>query len=648
MKVIIDTETNALKGYDKLWCLVVRDYDTGELLRVFRNVHDDPTPAKDYLSSIEYFCGHNFIRFDSGVLTHFLGLVIQPEQVIDTLIISRLLDFNRLGGHSLEAWGERLKCPKSEWNDFSQWSQELEDRCISDTQINFLLLRYFKKHLNSPVWTNALLTEHRAEYLCEQVCQNGFQFDIEKGRKLHKEIQDRLKVLEDSFKEVFVDRIRYIREIIPSSTLKGTLNLKDFYWLLKDINCINPKDNTKSNTLSTYKDTLGGVNLSVFSAGAVFSLFDYEPFNPGSAKHRIDVLNKAGWKPVNKTKGHIKAERSRDPKERSKLDYYKTYGWKTDEENLATLPEDAPEAARKLAEWLLLSSRLGDLEEWFASVDPATRRLKGNIQGIGSWTQRKSHSGPNMANIPALKNRHGKTQPYGREMRELWCAPQGYRLVGTDADGIQLRIFAHYVNDPKLTKAIVDGKKDDGTDIHSLNNRIMHPICKGREPAKTLIYALFLGAGTKKVSEILQCTFDEATEAIRRILEFYPGWKKLKEDRLEEDGRRGYFQGLDGRYVKIPEPHKVLAGYLQNGESVIMKMANWKWYEQLILQEKLPILQVNDVHDEWQTQVLDDPDLLDYVGKTQTQSLELVGKELHMNIPITGSFKTGFNWAETH
>jgi DNA polymerase I len=385
-------------------------------------------------------------------------------------------------------------------------------------------------------------------------------------------------------------------------------------------------------------------DLRPYTPGAAFTRIEFEPFNPASPKQRVERLNAAGWKPVNRTKGHVQALRDRKtPKE--KLDYYRVYGWTCDEENLSTLPPTAPEAARKLADYLILSSRLGDLDEWIGLYNATSGRIHPSIMPIGSWTHRKAHYAPNSANIPALKNRKGLVQPYGAEFRELWTANPGEVLVGTDADAIQLRVFAHLCDDPKLTEAIEKGKKEEKSDIHSLNLDVLHPICNSRETAKTYIYALLLGAGIKKQAEILQTTAVKALECLERILTFYPGWKRLTEGRLLDEGRRGHFTGLDGRLVLTPSPRHVLAGHLQNGESVIMKKACLLWHTSL-KEKGIPFTFLNDVHDEWQTST--PRQYADEVAELQKQAIIVAGQQLNMKIKLAGASKIGLNWKETH
>jgi hypothetical protein len=98
----------------------------------------------------------------------------------------------------------------------------------------------------------------------------------------------------------------------------------------------------------------------------------------------------------------------------------------------------------------------------------------------------------------------------------------------------------------------------------------------------------------------------------------------------------------------------MLAGYLQNGESVIMKRANILWRRKLEA-EGIPYKQVNFVHDEWQTEVDDNMDTALMVARIQADSLRQVGIDLNLNCPLAGSFinshelpAIGRSWAETH
>ena len=335
-----------------------------------------------------------------------------------------------------------------------------------------------------------------------------------------------------------------------------------------------------------------------------------------------------------------------------KKEYYNRYGWTVDESNLATLPTTAPQAAKDLVKWLTLEGRRKSLVEWLGCVKD-DGKIHGKYWPIGAWTHRMAHSNPNSANIAAPFQGEPKTPVeeikarYDADMRHLWKASEGSWLVGTDAEGIQLRLLAHYMKSQEYVDAICKGDKKDETDIHNMNRRALGTVCKNRDTAKTFIYAFLLGASTSKVAEILQCNTRSASQAVGSFLEALPGLKKLKDWTIPNDARRGYFVGLDGRKVKCDSEHHMLAGYLQNGEAVVMKRACILW-RTWAKTEGIKFKQVNFVHDEWQTEVYGTEEDAKRLGELQCKSLEQVGKDLNVFCPLAGNTKIGRSWLETH
>lgn len=620
MWVICDIETEQLINPQYLWVIVVTEVET-EKVHVFRNLHSSEADKKAFeeiSKKITCWIGHNFIGFDKEVIERLTNIKISNNKVIDTLVISRLLYQGIEGGHSLEAIGNRLGFPKTHFKDFSHYSKEMEDYCIQDTLVTLKYFKSIEPYVLSKQWKDSLRLEHDIAFICRELHTNGFHFDYKKAIELYKEINDKVEKLTNELTKDFLPKTSLIREITPKATKHGTISKVDFKWTN---------------------------DLSIYTIGNPFSLIEWIPFNPGSPKQVVERLNEAGWKPYEKTKGHLIAEKENNLE---KLEHYRIFGWKVSENNLATLPQHAPESSRKLVQWLTLNSRRGTLETWFKAYSEASQRIHGAFHHIGAWTHRMSHSDPNMANIPAGDNL------YAKEMRSLWSVPKDKYLIGVDADGIQLRVLAHYMNDKDFTEALIRGKKENGTDAHTLNQKALGYICQSRDDAKTFIYAWLLGAGLLKVSQILKCLPNEAKGAVESFISRYPGLKYLKEVVIPKDANRGYFEGFDGRYVKCDSEHLMLAGYLQNGESVIMKKANVLWRNQLI-KEKIPFKQVNFVHDEWQTEVPKDYDLALHVAKIQAESIRIVGEQLGLRCPFEGSILNqhkqiaiGYNWSETH
>lgn len=685
---IVDIETNSLNNPTKIHCIVFRNVDTSETF-IFENVKKNQSDLKKFLEErVLRLIGHNIVSFDYPVLRSWFDDVMDDFNVVDTLIISRLLNYNIKGGHSLEAWGNRLKIPKVgvDIKDWSVYTPLMKERCIQDTLINLRLYEFQQKYLKDSRWDAAVKLEHELQFLCNNLTENGFPFDKQKAEELKEYLETLIKPIDEGLHKAFPPRVVEEKTITPRVTKSGALNKNDFRWLKSD-------------------------DLTAFNGGP-FSVFHYEPFNPASPKQIVERLNEAGWKPTEKTKGHIEAERDKSPDGKRRLESFRRVGWKVSEQNLKTLPDTAPEATRKLAQRILLASRISDLEEWlelceeisdglqaednrngikrfdfrnlqqnknsFGKRDsdvsrkiieedrrdgerertvsislPKLFRIRGQFGGIGSWTQRMNHRKPNMANIPVAKrsNKDNEFETLSNDindrMRSLWVARSGHRLVGVDADGIQMRVFAHYCNDEKLIKALIEGSKEDESDIHSVNRRGLGGLCKSRDAAKTFIYAWLLGAGFGKVSEILECSYQGAKEAVSSFIKFYPGLGELKQTKIVSDAERGYFEGLDGRLVAVPSAHKVLAGYLQNGEKIIMARAAVQWNQELN-KLNIPFVFRNFVHDEWQTEVPDDDEIANKVAEVQCNSIVRQAEELSLNCPLRANAVFGYTWKDTH
>ena len=644
-ELVLDIETDSLTPSVIHLC-AVRDIAEGETKSFF--LKDDISEFLEVMESADIIVGHNILGFDSPVLKDFIpgySEAISEACVIDTLVCSRLFQPERPGGHSLAAWGETLGYPKISFNDFSKFTPEMEAYCHQDVKITTEIYLLMKKYIWDPQWKQALSLEHSCAEICREMHDNGFAFDIHTAKEMSREINDRLEKLDELIRQELKPKPILVKEFTPVATKYGTISKVGFKWY-------------------------DGSDFSPFEAGAPMSVITWEEFNPASPKQIVERLHEAGWEPVAKTKGHIKTERQlrrcRDPLERQKLEeklaYYSVYGWSVSEENLQTLPEDAPEGIRRLAERITLASRGSTLAEWLTAVREDTGRIHGNFNHIGSWTGRMSHSSPNMANIPGnppvttenISLADSVKHQYNIPMRRLWGVSKGNYLVGVDAEGIQLRVLAHLMDDSTFTTALVEGDKSLGTDVHSLNRMALgKDICQSRDDAKTFIYAWLLGASAGKVAEILSCSLKEAKQACENFLDMYPGLKELKEVIIPRDADNGYFIGVDKRVVPCNNEHLMLAGYLQNGEAVIMKYANRLWKERLI-KEKIPFKQVNFVHDEWQTET-ESYQLAKYIAEVQCWSIKQAGVDLSIRCPLAGSTLNshgaeaiGKNWSETH
>jgi uncharacterized protein YprB with RNaseH-like and TPR domain len=121
--VVLDIETDSLNA-TKIHCICIQDYATGEQkdfiqeqgCEEFKQFHND---ERKYIM-------HNGISFDGPVLERLLGITIPLENIIDTLLISQMINAHIDGGHSLKSWGKKLtRGGKLEFKDFDQYSEEM-------------------------------------------------------------------------------------------------------------------------------------------------------------------------------------------------------------------------------------------------------------------------------------------------------------------------------------------------------------------------------------------------------------------------------------------------------------------------------------------------------------------------------------------
>ena len=655
MKVVVsDIETNGLDDSDKLWLCGGKDINTGEVYK-FENCHEDPVAKAEaikWYESCDRIIGHNFIQFDAPQLSKLLKpKIITASKVIDTLVVSRVIHYDidippgAKSPHSLDAWGRRLRMYKGDYHDFSQFTEEMVKYWYQDLEVTEALFNHFKKDLYNKDWAKAFRCEHDVQIELVRTKYYGFLFDTNKATFLLSSIQNKMAELEEQFQVDFPPKLEEVNRV---------------QYRLK-------KDGTEMATVQKARERYALCQKSLDGEEIICS--DWVSFNPGSSQDRIDALWSAGWKPIEKTKTHMKFDRlsigdkatkKGEPMTpqayQEKKDNLSKYGWTCSEDNLDTLPADAPDGARALAKWLTLEGRRSSLVEWIGQVK-GDSRIHGTINNIGAWTGRCSHRDPNTANIASPFHGDARSpvaevkKQYDTHLRACWTVPDGSWLVGADADGIQLRVLADYLwkhfDATEYAEAIMEGKKEDGTDIHNVNRKALGVDHVTRDDAKTFIYSWLLGAGVAKTASILRISEREASAARDRFERSIDGLHPLKNRLIPYIADQGFFTGYDGRKVIVPSQHKTLAGILQNGEAVLMKHSLLRWHEKA---RKIGIRfkMVGFIHDEYQVEVVGEREEAEAMGKLIADTLLETGQELGFKIPTPGTYEVGRNWAETH
>jgi DNA polymerase I-like protein with 3'-5' exonuclease and polymerase domains len=286
--------------------------------------------------------------------------------------------------------------------------------------------------------------------------------------------------------------------------------------------------------------------------------------------------------------------------------------------------------AKAVKEYLMLTKRIAQIDSWIEAIQ-ADGRVHGKVITNGAVTGRMTHHSPNMAQVP------NSSAIYGLECRDLWTVEKGCKLVGIDASGLELRMLAHYMNDDEYTNEVVSG------DIHTANQNAAG--LETRNQAKTFIYAFLYGAGPAKIGSVVGGTSKEGQKLITNFLRNTPKLQRLRERVSEAFTARGVLLGLDGRKLLVRSEHSALNTLLQGAGAIAMKQALVLLHKDLT-NRKIPFKLVANVHDEWQIEVPEK--YAEQVGQSGVIAITNAGVEFKMNCPLTGEYKIGDTWKQTH
>jgi DNA polymerase I-like protein with 3'-5' exonuclease and polymerase domains len=296
-----------------------------------------------------------------------------------------------------------------------------------------------------------------------------------------------------------------------------------------------------------------------------------------------------------------------------------------------------------IAEFLMLQKRLGQLAEgeqaWMTMVGE-DGRIHGRVNTMGAITARASHSKPNLAQIPSNHS------PYGKECRELFECPKGWKLFGTDASGLELRMLAHYMamyDGGAYGELILKG------DVHKANQ--LAAGLPTRDNAKTFIYGFLYGAGDAKLAEIINGTKAQGKALKEKFLRNTPALASLREAVAAKVESAGCLKALDGRIIPVRHKHAAVNTLLQSAGAIVCKQ--WTIYIHELLRADGYILNVDFaqlawVHDE--LQIGYNPERLtnEYLVSISKKSMAMVTKLFKLRIPLDAEGNSGDSYAETH
>ena len=543
--IYLDLEADGLDP-DTIWCVVTRENGVS-------TVHTTRDTLCKALEGSVSVCGHNLIGYDLPVLKRLWGLSVASERVVDTLVLSRLFDPSKSGGHSLRNWGNELGFPKGDHNDWSCLSPEMIDYCIQDVAVTEAVhQRLIAEMVDFD--QQSIDLEHKVQFAVQQQERNGWLLDQKLANELCATFKEGMNAIEAELQEMFPPIIEERHSEKTGKRLKDKVTV----------------------------------------------------FNVGSRQQVAARLATKGAKWNQTTTGGKPVVDEKTLKENSHVS-----------------------EAGKVLEYLTLQKRYAQVHSWLEAVKD-DGRVHGRVISNGAVTGRMTHQSPNMAQVPASHSL------YGHECRSCWTVPEGKKLVGFDASGLELRMLAHYMDDKEFTNVLLT------EDIHTRNQ--MAAGLETRPQAKTFIYAFLYGAGDAKIGAIVGGSARDGGDLKQRFLRNTPALESLRE-RVGRASGRGYLRGLDGRRLRVRSEHAALNTLLQAAGAIVMKKA-LVILDEYASQWKLDYRFLGNIHDEVQAEVVTNH--AEKYGWLAVECLKAAGVAFDLRCPLDGEYKVGSTWAETH
>ena len=676
-RYVFDLETNnLLADVTRVHCAVLYDIDTNEIMG-FRP--HEIGKFLEYYRAAKLLIGHNSIGYDVEVIRKLYALGPPDCDHVDTMVLGRLvfsdikgLDFPRAkvwkayreardshdaneahkvadslefiqealedglgtipepyvakpftakapqefpgqfcGSHSLEAWGYRIGAEKK-----GDYSKDMKAKGLDPWA-------EFNEDMYAYMIQDSVVTVGVYDYLIDEVPTPqsvSLEMDVQRlcCRMERNGWPLDVRAAQDLYSRLCQRRHELEKDLVEAFP-PWRVRLEDFV----------PKRNNK---------TKGYIE------GVAIERWETREFNPSSREHIADRLTeKYGWKPSEFTDGGQA---------------------KVDDEVLQRLP--FPEA-KLLAEYFLIQKRVGQLGEgaqaWLKQVTKKGR-IHARYNTNGAVTGRATHSNPNIAQVPSVGAQ------FGRDCRALFHVPRGWRQLGADQSGLELRCLGSFISafdGGAYIKIVLHG------DIHWENAKALFGLAdtlvrdeannpqhkKWRDVAKTFIYAFLYGAGDGKLGSIIGKGARAGAMLRARFLKKFPALEALI-DFVKKAAKKGWLKGLDGRKLPIRSEHAALNTLLQSAGALICKSwivkaekaivdAGYKLSEGVHgdWDKDADVVFLGWIHDELQVAVREG--LEDEISAILISTGRIAGEPFPTwNCPTDVDVKTGLNWAECH
>ena len=568
--------------------------------------------------------GHNLSGYDipmwQKLHPHLNAHSIPLAQLQDTYINTCLLHPEE--PYSLAYWGDRLGIMKPIHEDWSVLSEDMLLRCHADVKINNeLYLRQCKEGIRGLFWTEARNLEACVNTIHAKQTVKGMRVNVLRAASLIKELDTRREVLTAELHKRLPATVHQVGVTVTSPFKKDgslTKRVRDWFWD-GGMDCGTVRG-PRASLLSYATKPIRFAKI-----GGPFSKILIEPVDLNSIMKVKEILLSLGWKPT-----EYNQKRLPDGS-------WKTMSPKLTEDSYASLPKGV---GQSIAEYLMIQHRrrfiLNDTDptKGLLSFVRDDGRVPCDALTCGTNTGRYRHMGA-FVNLPKVST------IYGKELRSLFCVPDGCTLLGMDLSGIEARVMAHYAY--FYDKGAYRDKVLSKEGVHDANAKALG--CD-RETAKTFLYAISYGAGIGKLASILGCSNSRAKKLIGKFWDENAGLRFVIEALESEFDEKGFITGLDGRRLFVRHRHKLLNTLVQSAAAIIFKY--WMTLCDKYTEDYRGVNQILAYHDELGWEIEGDEPYAFAIGTELNKLLGPVRNHFGLNIPLASDIKTGSSYDQVH
>ena len=281
-------------------------------------------------------------------------------------------------------------------------------------------------------------------------------------------------------------------------------------------------------------------------------------------------------------------------------------------------------------------------------INPETGKIHTTYNQTVTATGRLSSSNPNLQNLPIRSER-------GQLIRQAVIPDEGCMFLSADYSQIELRLMAHFSQDPHLVEAFRSGQDIHAATAAKIFNVPIEQVTKDqRRQAKTANFGIIYGISAFGLAQQLDCSRSEAKALIDGYFAAFPGVIDYIEKQKELARQQGYAITLFGRKRYLPDivshnatvrsfaERNAVNSPIQGTAADIIKMAMVTIHRRL-KEEGLKAQMIMQVHDELNFNVPESE--IDKVREIVINEMQNV---VHLTVPLIADCGVGKNWLEAH